>query len=44
MRYSKSCFNAGWLRIFSLLLPVGPPLGFGVRDERAWEELVDRLA
>jgi hypothetical protein len=36
--------NSGWLRIFSLLLPVGPPLGFDVRDERAWEELVERLS
>ena len=43
MRINLS-LNAGWLRIFSLLLPVGPPLGFGVRDERAWRDLVERLS
>jgi hypothetical protein len=36
--------NLGWLRIFSLLLPVGPPLGLGARDERAWKDLVERLS
>lgn len=36
--------NPGWLRIFSLLLPVGPPLGLGSRDERAWKDLVERLS
>jgi hypothetical protein len=39
-----SCLNAGWLRIYSLLVPVGPPLGLGRRDERAWEQLVQRLS
>jgi hypothetical protein len=44
MRLTSRCFNAGWLRVFSLLVPVGPPLGFGTRDERAWEEVVQRLS
>jgi hypothetical protein len=43
MRLSMSCLNAGWLRVFSLLVPVGPPLGFGARDERAWEQVVEEL-
>ena len=43
MRIPNS-LNSGWLRIFSLLLPVGPPLGFGARDERAWKELVEELS
>jgi hypothetical protein len=38
------CINAAWLRIFSLLLPVGPPLGLGAGDERAWEQLVQELS
>ena len=44
MRRPMSCLNAGWLRIYSLLVPVGPPLGLGTRDERAWEQLVQRLS
>jgi hypothetical protein len=44
MRLPMSCLNASCLRIFSLLLPVGPPLGLGIRDERAWEQLVQRLS
>ena len=43
MRLSIPCYS-GWLRIFSLLVPVGPPIGLGVRDERAWEQLVQRLS
>lgn len=36
--------SLGWRCVFSLLLPVGPPLGFGLRDARAWQELVEHLA
>lgn len=36
--------NLNWRRVFSLLLPVGPPLGIGLRDARAWEELVEHLS
>ena len=43
MRLSN-CFNAGWTRVFSLLIPVGPSLGFGNRDARAWEQLLQRLS
>lgn len=38
------CCYAGWLRVFSLLVPVGPPIGLDVRDARAWEQLVQRLS
>lgn len=41
MRLSTSGFNTGWLRVFSLLLPVGPPMGLSRQDERAWEQLVE---
>ena len=44
MRLSANCFNASWIRVFSLLIPVGPPLGLGARDERAWEEIVQQLS
>lgn len=44
MRLGTDCLNASWIRVFSLLIPVGPPLGLGVRDERAWEDLVQRLS
>jgi hypothetical protein len=44
VRLSMQCFNTNWVRIFSLLIPVGPPLGLGVRDQDAWAELVDRLS
>lgn len=43
MRLPIHC-SAGWLRIFSLLVPVGPPIGLSARDERAWEQLVQRLS
>jgi hypothetical protein len=43
MRFSLS-LNSGWIRLFSLLLPVGPPLGLGARDERAWKDLVEELS
>lgn len=43
MRLSANCVNNSWIRVFSLLLPVGPPLGLNTRDERAWEELVQGL-
>jgi hypothetical protein len=43
MRLILGCFNAGWLRVSSLLIPVGPPLGLGARDERAWEQLAEGL-
>jgi hypothetical protein len=43
MRMSARCFNTSWIRVFSLLVPVGPPLGLDARDEHAWEELVDCL-
>lgn len=44
MRLSTKGINAGWIRILSLLVPVGPPLGLGARDEQAWKELVPRLS
>ena len=44
MRPSARSLNLSWIRIFSLLVPVGPPLGFGARDERAWEALVEELS
>ena len=44
MRLSTKCINAGWIRVLSLIIPVGPPLGLGRRDERAWEELVPGLS
>lgn len=43
MRPSANCFSRNWIRVFSLLIPVGPPLGLGLRDGRAWEHLVQRL-
>ncbi len=43
MRLPIHCY-AGWLRIFSLLVPVGPPIGFDVRDARALEQLANRLS
>ena len=43
MRLSVRCIHAGCLRVCSLLIPVGPPLGLGKRDARAWREVVERL-
>jgi hypothetical protein len=39
---SANCLSA-WVHVFSLLVPVGPPLGLGLRDERAFEQLAAYL-
>jgi hypothetical protein len=32
-----------WVHVFSLLLPVGPPLGLRMNEQRAFEQLVALL-
>ena len=42
MRRQSNNLSA-WVRVFSLLVPVGPPIGLGSRDERALEFLAEYL-
>jgi hypothetical protein len=37
---NANCLSA-WVHVFSLLLPVGPPLGLGSSDEQALEFLAE---
>ena len=34
---------SAWVHVFSLLVPVGPPLGFGIIDATAFQELAALL-